>query len=282
MAFQASFTDQTGTTGFAHKEMLLRIKALAEANGWTTLRYKIDDPASHELILQGAGLGGTNQIVVGFRTYESVPADYYNLAVAGFTGYVPGNSWATQPGFLESGVPCHNQRVDYWLAVNAQRIALAMKVGTPVYETAYAGFFLPYATPNQYPYPLCVGGMLTGAAATRYSDTAHTMPYKGSRPNFVIRWLDGTWKQPQSYPWNNTNIGGATDQLRDTNSQYPVMPVILNETTPNIFGELDGIGYVSNFNNTVESTVEVAGTDWICIQDVGRTNFNDYYAMRMS
>lgn len=305
MAYQISFTDQTGTTGFAHKEMLLRIKALAEANGWTTLRYKTDDPASHELILRGVGLSGDKQIFIGFRTYESVPADYYNLAVAGFTGYIPANTWATQPGLFESGVPAHNQRVDYWLAVNAQRIALGAKVGTPVYESAYAGFFLPYATPGQFPYPLCVGGMLDGAPATRYSDTAHSMPYKGSRNNFRIRWLDGTWRVIATYPWNNANIGGATDQLRDTNGTYQTTPIVLCESTPNVFGELDGIYYVSNFNNTVESMIQVGGTPvtdngswtsqqrataietaggvpYICFQDVARTSFNDYYAMRLN
>ncbi|HEY5805074.1 MAG TPA: hypothetical protein VIT90_15410 [Lysobacter sp.] len=281
MAFQASFTDQSGATGFAHKEMLLRIKALAEANGWVTLRYATGDPASHELILQGEGLAGDKEIFVGFRTYESVPADYYNLAVAGFTGYIPGNTWATQPGFIESGIPSHNQRVDYWLAVNAQRIALAMKVGTPVYESAYAGFFLPFASPGQYPYPLCIAGMLSGAAATRYSDTSHSIPYKGNRANFRIRWMDGTWKQPLTYPWNNAYVGGATNQLRDTDANYPVMPITLCESTPNIFGVLDGISYVSNFNNTVESTVGIGATDWLCVQDVARTSFNDYYAMRM-
>lgn len=281
MAFEVNFTDQLGTTGFAHKELLLRIKALAELNGWVTLRYDTANPDSHELILQGEGLSGTEEIFIGFRTYEDVSADYYNLTVAGFTGYVPGNAWSAQPGFLEMGIPAHNQRIDYWLAVNAQRIALALKVGTPVYESCYAGKFLPYAEPSQYPYPLCIGGMLNGAAATRYSDTLHSMPFKGSRVNLRIRWLDGSWKQPDTYPWNNANVGGSTNQLRDTGDQYPVLPVILNESTPNVFGELDGIGYVSNFNNTVESTVDVAGTDWICIQDVARTSFNDYYALRM-
>lgn len=249
---------------------------------WTTLRYDTSSATSHELILHGVGLSGTEDIYVGVRTYDSVGADYYNLAVAGFTGYVSGNTWAAQPGILEMGVPSHNQRIDYWLAVNGQRIAFGLKVGTPVYESAYIGKFFPYATPSQYPYPLAVIGMLNGAAATRYSDTAHSMGYKGNVAQCRIRWLDGTWKQPLTYPWNNANVGGATRQLRDTNSSYPVMPVILCESTPNIFGELDGIGYVSNFNNTVESTVDISGVDWVCIQDVSRTSFNDYYALRLS
>ena len=281
MAYQIGFTDQTGTTGFAHKELLLRIKALAEANGWVTLRYDTSNAASHELILQGEGISGDKEIFIGFRTYESVAADYYNLSAAGFTGYVPGNPWATQPGMLESGIPAHNQRVDYWLQVNAQRINLALKVGTPVYTSGGAGLFLPYCLPSQYPYPLYVAGMLNGAPATRYSDTAMSMPWKGARANFRIRWFDGTWKQPEAYPWNNPWIGGARSQLRDTNSQYPVMPIHVCDSTPNVYGVLDGIGYVSNFNNTVESTVAADGVDWVCIQDVGRTSFNDYFAMRL-
>lgn len=268
--------------------------AMPPGERWTVLRYKTDDPASHELILQGVGLSGTEEIFVGIRTYESVPADYYNLAVAAFTGYVAGNTWAAQPGIKESGVPSHNQRIDYWLAINAQRIAFALKVGTPVYESAYIGKFLPYATPSQYPYPVACIGMLNGAPATRYSDTTHSMGFKGSpaplytaRPNCQIRFTDGTWGQVESYPWNNLmiaapDVSGLNRQLRDTNSSYPVMPVVLMKNTPNIFGELDGVGFVSNFNNTVESTVGDGVTDWICIQDVGRTSFVDYFALRMN
>lgn len=282
MAFESNFTDQTGTTGIAHKELLLRIQALAELNGWTTLRYKTDDPVSHELILQGEGLAGTDEIFIGFRTYDNVAADYYNIAVAGFTGYVAGNAWAAQPGIFESGIPAHNQRIDYWLQVNARRINLGLKIGTPVYTSGGAGFFLPYCLPSQYPYPLYVAGMFNGAEAKRYSDPVMSMPWKGNRANFRMRWFDGTWKQPRTVPWDTPYVGGSTSQLRDTNGQYPVLPVQLYDTTPNIYGVLDGIGYVSNFNNTVESTVSAAGDDWLCLQDVGRTSFNDYFAMRMA
>ncbi|QDH70842.1 hypothetical protein [Marilutibacter alkalisoli] len=288
MAFSIDFTDQTGTTGIAHKELLLRIQALAELNGWTTLRYAtgvaptVGTGLQDELILQGEGLAGTDEIFIGFRTYDNVSADYYNISVAGFTGYVPGNPWSAQPGIIESGIPAHNQRVDYWLQVNARRINLALKIGTPVYTSGGAGFFLPYSLPSQYPYPMYVAGMLNGPALTRYSDTAMSMPWKGNRPNFRIRWFDGSWKQPDMYPWNNAWVAGATSQLRDTNDQYPVMRIRINDAEPNVYGVLDGIGYVSNFNNTVESTVSADGDDWVCIQDVGRTSFNDYFALRLA
>ena len=73
---------------------------------------------------------------------------------------------------------------------------------------------------------------------------------------------------------------------------------------PNQYGYLDGIGYVSNFNNTVESMIQIGGTPitnnlawtaqqrataietaggvpWICIRDVARTSFTDYFAMEL-
>lgn len=310
MAFEISNVDQSGATGFAHKEMLLRIQALAEDNGWQTLRYSTANPASHELILKGEGLSGAEEIFVGVRTYENVSADYYNLAVAGFTGYVAANAWSAQPGFRESGVPAHNQAIDYWLAINEQRIAFCLKVGTPVYESAYVGKILPYATPSQFPYPLAVIGMLNGASATRYSDTAHSMGFKGNRTNCALRWLDGSYKQPLMYPWMNNFVattstsGSNVMSLRDTGDNYPILPAVPCEAIPNVFGELDGIGYVSNFNNTVESIIQVGGTPvtdnpaWtaseralaiidaggtphICLQDVARTSFVDYFAMRL-
>lgn len=309
MAFEIGNVNDSMSLGQANRQLLLVIKTLAEANGWVTLRYATGVPSSHELILQGEGLSGTEEIFIGFKTYESIPADYYNISVAGFTGYVSGNTFVTQPGYRESGIPAHNQSIDYWLIVNAQRIALGLKVGTPVYESGYVGKIFPYATPSQYPYPLAVIGMLNGAAATRYSDVTHSMGFKGNRVNCALRWMDGTYKQPLMYPWNNGWIGGTStnntqEALRDSTSQYPILPAVACEAVPNVFGELDGVGYVSNFNNTVESIIQVGGTPvvdnplWtpqeradeiilaggvphVCLQDVARTSFTDYFTLRL-
>jgi hypothetical protein len=279
MAYDIGYVDNTGSEGLAHWQMLAKIKALAEANGWTTLRYLTpSDGSNRELILKGVGLSGDQEIFIGFRSYHSVSADYYNLSTAGFTGYVDGNTFTAQPGYIESGIPAHNQRIDYWVAVNAQRVALSMKVGTPVYEHGYAGYFLPYATPGQYPYPLVVGGMLNGVPATRYSDTSHSMYAKGARANMRMRFVDGTWLQPSCTPWS---LGGLSTSLRDTDSIYPLMPIVLNDTS-NVYGELDGVRQISGFNNVTENTVDVGGVTHVVLQDVARTGFNDYLALEMS
>lgn len=269
------------TSMLAHYAMLDVIKKFVEANGWTVLRYNTA-AANRELILKAPGLSGTEEIFCGLRTYQDANADYYNLAAMVATGYVAGNSFDQQPGAVLSGVPAHNQRIDYWASLNGQRLALAMKVGTPVYESLYIGKMLPYARPSQYPYPVVCGGMLNGAPATRFSDnsTSHSMPYKGNRAGLRLRTNDG-WIQPYAYPWGNAYLAGGTSYLRDTGGVYPLLAVELHDNTANLWGALDGIHYISGFDNVVENTFTLAGVDYVVIQDVGRTGFADYYAMRL-
>lgn len=275
MPHAIGFVDNTGGT-LAHYKMLDKIREVAIASGfWQVMRYDTTI-ANRELILKGQGFTGTEEIYVGVRTYQDASADYYNLCVATFTGYVAGNTFDTQPGVRLSGVPAHNQRIDYWLSVNPQRIICCMKVGTPVYEHFYIGKFFPYARPSQYPYPMICGGMLDGASATRFSETSHSMPYKGNRENLGMRFNTGVYLRPETHPWQNDALAGTT-QLRDTNNNYPLLPVILNDFN-GIYGELDGIRHISGFNNIVENT---CGENWVVMQDVSRTGFSDYIAFHL-
>lgn len=291
-----------GAGKLAHQHMLVAVRDFAVANGWTLLRFS-DTEVNHELILRAPGLSGTEQIFLGLRTYQDAGADYYNLLGGVFTGYVAGNSFDTQPGAWLSGVPAHNNRIDYWLTLNGQRLVLVMKVGTPVYETCYLGKFLPYATPGQYPYPVVCAGPLNGASATRFSEVTHSMPFKGGgpaggqRPGMRMRTVGGLWVQPWCWPWGSRCIAGgslSSDQrtLRDTDGQYPVVPVALHDNAGingndvpllpgNVYGELDGVFFISGFNNAVENTLVIGGRTHVVIQDVARTGFIDYCAIRM-
>ena len=290
-AARIMFTINDGATDFVVGDTFTIPITIGAANAikYDILRYDTS-ATNHELIMRARGLDGLQEIYLGLRTYHDVNADYYNLLVGVFTGYVPGNTFDTQPGAALAGVPAHNNRIDYWLTMNAQRIACAMKVGTPVYEHFYLGKMFPYARPSQYPYPVVCGGMLVGAAATRFSETTHDFYLRGNSARGQLRTAAG-WISMHCYPWGNnsdtsnaiTGTSASSDQLqlRDTGGEYPLLPVELHDNSANLYGQLDGVFHVSGFNNAVENTITIGGVMHVVMQSVSRTGHADYYALRM-
>lgn len=270
MPHEISFVENDGT--LAHYKMLDKIKTFCEANGWTVLRYDTVS-STRELILKGVGYSGLDEIFVGFRAYQDATNDYYNLSAAVFSGYVDANAFDAQPGIFKSGFCAHPTRIDYWLTVNPQRIAMGLKIGSPVYETAYTGKFFAYAPPSQYPYPVCCGGTLNGESATRYSDTIHGFAFKGNRSNFKVRRLDGNYGQALCHPWS----GLIPSSIRE----FTLTPITLHESGQGVYGILDGVYHITGFSNAVENTTIIDGETYVILQDVFRTGFGDFIAMRM-
>ncbi len=289
MAFQAGFTEQSGST-LAHQAFVVAVKDMAVASGWEVVRHKTDS-AEYELILKGPGYTGSEEIFVGLKTFQNVEADYYNLLAGVFLGYAPSEDFDHQPGAALKTIPCHNQRVDYWLTVNPQRIAFCCKVGTPVYTHGYLGKFLPYAMPHQYPYPCVCGGMHDGRAEIRFSDPINAMYLWGRK-------IDAYDKLVRKSPLACCTPGGWTNNLfawpylhrqvkqrlcfkmRDSGGVYHLLPIELCDEH-NIYGSLDGLYYVCGFENAVENTVNVGGKNYIVLQDWSRTTHASYYAMEM-
>ena len=303
-----------------HYRILGIIKTLAEANGWTTLRY-VNTGSDRELILKGVGLSGAEEIYVGFKTYQSSGGDYYNLNCGVFNGYISGNSFETQPGAQLLGVPAHNNAITYFITANAQRIVGCFKVGTPVYEHFYVGKFFPYARPGEYPSPLVCGGMLTASQDIRFDDTSQSFPYPGyyydtTNNRLYQRDQAGNWVQPSCWPFTNASdasyaLAGAqgTSTLVPANTYYQIEPIILsqqslNNSPSNVWGEFDGVYFCSGFNNGVENVVQqggsstinqtgmtvlqavdairaVGGRAFVMLQNVYRTSWRDFIALEM-
>jgi len=281
----------------AHLQLLDVLRALAESAGWTTLRFDTSIP-ERELILRSTGTTGEEEITVGFKAYQNVAADYYNLLAATMTGYVPAAPFEAQPGIKTSGVPCHNQAVAYFLTANPRRIVGALKVGSPIYAHLYVGKALAYARPREFPSPLIVAGHFDGRDARRYSDL-HWFPYKGRRGSseagyndgfLFLRDAGGTWKKVQISPFGNgqgtevTYAGLAGEYVGRNGSGYRCLvpagtlhqpqPLELYEMTfgaydndarvypssGNLYGVLDGVSMVSGFNNASENVLQLEGS----------------------
>ena len=94
------------------------------------------------------------------RTDNELAAGESIIWMSGCTGVVPSagtftghvNSLARTPAVFLDQNP-----MQYWMVANGRRFAVVIKIST-VYQAMYGGFFLPYANPTAYPYPLFIGG----------------------------------------------------------------------------------------------------------------------------
>lgn len=229
--------------------------------------------------LKAPGLTGLDPCYINTQLYDRPTNDYYNLAFTGATGFIGASDFDNQPGARAAlALPLWNQPITYWLSANGQRVILSVKVDT-AYMSMYAGKIMTYGTPGQYPYPLLLAGALPTASGTRFSDAAVNMPFKGNRSNMVLRDAGGTWVAPFAWPY--TKSSGTIYTFRDVAGAYCLLPVTLHTAT-NTYGVLDGVQFITGFNNAVENTVNIGAEVWTVLQDVTRNGIADFYAQRTS
>lgn len=179
---------------------------------------------SNEVVLKGPGLSGTEEVFVAMKRVDAarVPdeSEIYISACTGviatatsYLGHV--NSMSRPPRTFLSSSP-----MQYWMVANGRRFVVVIKIST-IYQAMYGGFFLPYGSPTQYPYPMFVGGS-TGfegystayrvdswreGAQAAYSHFVYPLSVNSSgswydSPAMMLRpegtWLAGTYLQTES------------------------------------------------------------------------------------
>jgi len=305
------------TTGTAtdYRDLLDRLRQflamdlLPAGERWQPLRWTAD-AVSQELILKAPGLAGTDEIYCAIRSYESSTSGYYLWDGNGYIGFNAANTFTAQPGAIAGWLPMMslwNAAIPYWFVASGRRVVVVAKIST-VYQAMYLGFIRPWATPGQYPYPLLVGGAMTGQRGRNYSVTSpnhrhFTDPGEDTQNNAntacMLRGPSGAWLPFQnSYtssaevrydgprPLWPTNYGALSNLREAPNGRYVLMPIVLTQYNAvadhDLFGELDGCYWVSGFNNAAENIVTVGGIDHLVVQNVYRTSVRDYWALRLA
>jgi hypothetical protein len=305
-----------GTTPHAtdYEDLLVKLKAFALANGWVSV-----EDTSDKLVLQGEG-SGTDEIFVGIQKYENIPGDSYGWHLQGYSGYVDGLTFDGQPGAIphqvntnwNPSVPLWDTTIPYWFVGDGRRLIVVAKIST-VYVMAYLGFYLPFASPNQYPYPLAVGGSyanynsigtprwsLTGDAASAFFTALNTT---GS--SLQVRTVDSTWRSWKNdsldnslniegyqssgmYPYNQPDAALLRQALDDSPVLTPIEIVqAVNGASSSVppynrLGELDGIYHISGFGQAAENIVTIDAVDYLIVPNVYRSSVVDYCALRLS
>ena len=156
--------------------------------------------ATSGVVLRGPGTGGTDSIYVSMALTTTTGTDDHFIQFHGMTAL---SSTATQvsehinvsPGvrlWADAGA------MKYWFVASGRRFMVVTNIST-VYEVAYCGFFLPYALPTEYPYPLFIGasssasGEVTSWRSTVAEHAAFPFsPYSGSGLNRASAYVLGT------------------------------------------------------------------------------------------
>jgi hypothetical protein len=127
-------------------------------------------PYLNDRVLEGPGLSGADEILIGMRLYSDDTADEHWIEFRGMTGVIPtgltyDDHVNVQP--IPSRMFIDNDTMDYWFIANGRRFIVVLKIST-VFEACYCGFFLPFGTPAEYPYPMFCGassGFSAGSTA---------------------------------------------------------------------------------------------------------------------
>lgn len=298
----------------------------ADGRAWEVMRS-----TPTELIVKGPGLAGSDEIYIGYQAFFNSSSDVYNICQCVATGYTPGNDFINQPGAKYTTIPAHNKAITYYISANGQKCSFMLKIATSIYTNGYAGKGLMYARPSEWGYPVINGGHFDGKTYNRYSDLANNFPYHGeaydgidsSVVSLFLRDAGGNWVQPSVWPYSHgeTHYGSVYNYpyiiastnaygcIVPINGNYSIEPLImhshssLNTGDLNVWGEFDGVFFVSGYSNAVENVMQLGGSTvdqsgltpaeaieavksaggraFIVCQNVSRTEWNDFVAMEM-
>ena len=259
--------------------------------------------------LQGPGLSGTDAIYVVVRIYSDAPNNLHNWEIKGATGFSDGLAYDEQPGgsTVYSYLTLSNANMPFWFVVSGRRIILVAQTAGSVTYAAYLGWYLPYATPSEFPYPMFCGGS-TCSSTYNYLQTNYQVGNFYDGPNGAsvakrltdaaahVRHRDGSWltcsayyqtsgaSRPSSYAsqcfvWPHDEVNASQYEYKMVQSvgdEFAVFPFILYSTDNggNIYGELDGIFFspLGTVGKKFPDTITIATKVYLVINNTYRTS----------
>jgi hypothetical protein len=303
-----------------YQDLLDQTRLFVTKHGWIEKRW-IEKSANgeSELLLEGKGISGQDQIFVGIKTYSDTGQDYFNWQLQGMVGFDNNYSFEEQPGVISQEPPSlalWDKPIPYWLVVNASRIILVAKVST-IYVSMYLGFLKVYGTPGQYPYPLIIGGSLTQNPKSqsvknyRWSNTqgehrCFADPgYNNDDTSATVfqRQPTGFWQPYGNRKFDDQHIyygdhyhhiwptvNESAIQIREgLSGERMLFPLVMYErevpranTAKNVWGEFEGCFFVSGFGVSAEDTITIGSDTYLIVPNIHRTGVSDYWALKLA
>lgn len=309
-----SFTTGTATD---HNDLLDQFQTYLLAEGWTVDDYTAGATPTDvaELFVTAPGSLGGEQPRFAIQTYADVDLNIYTWRAHAAINYEGAKGFGEQSySSPRIYLPLWNDTIDYWFYVNDRRAIVIAKIGV-VYHSFYGGFFLPYALPEEYPFPLYIGGTVN-------SDQAYNLDNSGMRSAFDPSLGAAAYFQREENVWkvfhNSSNSNGQSDVIsattnaviwpyRTTKGRDPSNLVtaedfnyyFLNNLRPTLEeflpmwqaqiidpgsehvmpGMLDGVFVTPGFNRIPEQVITYAAQDYRLFISHNRTRGKDFFAI---
>ncbi|WLJ71198.1 hypothetical protein [Sphingomonas phage Birtae] len=306
------------TTGNAtdYRDLLDKLRAYLVANGWTVNDFALGATLldKSRLYVTGPGQVGGQEVNVSIDTEANSGTNAYAWRVCGHPDYDPVLPFGQQL----NNSPLHYfllwpNAMSYWFYVNDRRFVVIAKIGV-YYMSMYAGFFLPYALPEEYPFPYFIGattnyldvynrfnsGLRTfcdpGAGAASYMERAGVSwqsilnaGYSDNNSDYYYGvGNEGACIWPYRNPMVEDDFNASGEiawsffrLLRPlANGKMPMWQAhvvdVANET---VAGTLDGVFVTGGFNRVPEQIVTIDAQDYRLFININRNTPKHYFAI---
>ncbi|QJI52983.1 hypothetical protein XccvBFoX4_gp29 [Xanthomonas phage FoX4] len=269
---------------------------------------------------RGKGLSATDDILCSIRVTSTPASNIHNWQLYGHTSYSLAN-----PGVLQAGNPPNvpamllsSSAITYWFIANGRHFKVITRINGR-YDAIYLGLILPDHTPNDWPYPMFVGGSGLNATLLASDDTSnHTNFYDPSAENSAsvigtayLLVPGGNWRAVRnrwtntssidggviSMPWNAYYFPNATRRAIDGSAWLHRSMLcqigdgagvntggVVTGQAPDggvWYGSFDGVFFVPAFGSSAEEIATQDGVDHILIPNIARTGNRNFAAIAL-
>jgi hypothetical protein len=244
---------------------------------------------------------GTQAIYAGIRLTETPASQIWNWVHRCATGFSAAQDWETQPGVSpEYFTAFIDSDMLYWIAGGRRFYCVSAKVST-TYHAMYQGLFLPFASPEEYPYPICNLGEKDDEEAWN-SAASDFNSFLFPSNSGAVRDVQGTWlvatdstSSSNIQIWPAAVAGYTVEGVWDNHENFDVgdhqlFPAVLVQgpttagqpLTINTFGVLDGVRRVTGFGNSAETILTISTVDHVVFQNINLSTRENFWTLEMS
>ena len=270
-------------------------------NGFNAINDRASTGTTGSLIWHGQG-NGSEAWHAGIALAETPASQIWNFVQRAYTGFSPSQNWDTNLNASDEVFSAAwNNDMTYWVVVNSRRIASVWVVSTTMHAF-YQGAILPFASPAEWPFPMCLIGEKDDEEAWNSTAAAFTHGFVNpSESNAVLRDTAGNWLEQtdqtqalSSFPGSTAATVGGPRSWWDNHENFPSgdnqlfpltfirLPILNQPLTMDTLGVPQGVYIVTGFNITPQTVLTIDSVDYLVVNDIFRTERDDFWALELS